>query len=141
MYIPPGFGTVTPYVFAEDADRLVRFLIDGLGGTETCRSTRADGLIANCQVAVGTTTVMVSEAGGRFPPSRSSFYLYVKDADAAMARALGAGATLVMEVGDMPYDDRQGGSPTRRAISGGSRSVWSRRLTARLNRHRASRRL
>ena len=109
MYIPPGFGTITPYIFAEDADRLVRFLVVGLGGAETCRSERPDGLIANCQIAIGTTTVMVSEAGGRFGPSRSSFYLYVENADASMARALGAGATLVMEVGDMPYGDRQGG--------------------------------
>jgi PhnB protein len=109
MYIPAGFATVTPYIFADDAERLVRFLVDGLGGTESCRSLRPDGLIANSQVAIGTATVMVSEAGERFPPSRASFYLYVEDADAAMARAMASGARLVMEVGDMPYGDRQGG--------------------------------
>ena len=107
-YIPPGFGTVTPYVFARAAERLVGFLIDGLGGIETCRTMR-DGTIANCQVAIGTTTMMVSEATDRFQPSQSSFYLYVENADQSMRRALDAGATLVMEVADMPYDDRQGG--------------------------------
>jgi PhnB protein len=109
MYVPPGFATVTPYIFAEEAGRLVDFLVEGLGGAETCRSILPDGLIANAQVAIGTATVMVSEAGGPFPASRASFYLYVEDADAAMTRALAAGATLVMEVGDMPYGDRQGG--------------------------------
>ena len=109
MYIPPGFGTVSPYIFADDAERLVDFLIDGLGGRECCRSTSPDGTIANCQVAIGTSTVMVSEAGGRFEPSRASFYLYVEDADEAMARALAAGGKPIMEVGDMPYGDRQGG--------------------------------
>lgn len=118
MYIPPGFGTVAPYIFADDAERLVRFLVEGLGGTESCRSVRSDGLIANSQVAIGTATVMVSEAGGRFPPSRASFYLYVEDADAAMARALAAGAELVMEVGDMPYGDRQGG------VADPSGNIW-----------------
>lgn len=108
MYIPPGFGTVTPYIFAQDAERLVRFLVDGLGGEETCRTMRGE-TIANCQVAIGTTTLMVSEASERFPPSRASFYLYVENADEAMRRALGAGASLVMEVADMPYGDRQGG--------------------------------
>lgn len=108
MYIPAGFGTVTPYIFAKDAERLVAFLIEGLGGTETCRTMR-EGLIANCQVEIGTTTLMVSEAAGRFQPSRSSFYLYVKNADQSMQRALDAGASLIMEVSDMPYDDRQGG--------------------------------
>ncbi len=108
MYIPPGFGTVTPYIFAKDAERLVSFLTDGLGGKEACRTMRGDS-IANCQVAIGTTTVMVSEASERFPPSLAAFYLYVENADAAMQRALAAGATEIMKVGDMPYGDRQGG--------------------------------
>ena len=109
MYLPPGFATVTPYVFAEGAEDYVRFLIEGLGGIESCRTTRPDGRIANCQVAMGTATVMVSEATDRFPPSRASFYFYVEDADAAMARAMEHGASPVMKVGDMPYGDRQGG--------------------------------
>ncbi|HYE27260.1 MAG TPA: VOC family protein [Allosphingosinicella sp.] len=109
MYIPPGFGTVSPYIFADGAERLVDFLVEGLGGAETVRTTSPNGTIANCQVAIGDSTVMVSEAGGRFPPSRASFYLYVEDADAAVARALAEGGGLVMEVGDMPYGDRQGG--------------------------------
>jgi len=109
MYIPPGFGTVSPYIFADGAERLLTFLVEGLGGRESCRSTGPDGTIANAQVAIGSSTVMVSEAGGRFPPSRASFYLYVDDADSAMERALAAGAKAVMEVADMPYGDRQGG--------------------------------
>ncbi len=39
----------------------------------------------------------------------AAYYLYVADADAALQRALAAGATLEMAVGDMPYGDRQGG--------------------------------
>ena len=108
-YAPPGFATVTPYIFADGAEAYVRFLIDGLGGTETVRTTRPDGAIANCQVAIGTATIMVSEASERFPATRASYYLYVHDADASMRRALDAGGELVMEVGDMPYGDRQGG--------------------------------
>ena len=117
MYIPPGFGTVAPYVFADDAGRLVSFLVEGLGGTEICRTMRG-GSIANCQVAIGTTTLMVSEASEQFPPSRSSFYLYVENADESMQRALDAGAGLVMAVADMPYDDRQGG------VSDPSGNLW-----------------
>ncbi len=117
MYVPPGFGTVTPYIFAADAERLVRFLVEGLGGTETCRTMRGE-TIANCQVAIGTTTVMASEASDRFPPSRASFYLYVDDAETAMARALSAGASLLMKVADMPYGDRQGG------VADPSGNIW-----------------
>lgn len=109
MYVPPGFGTVTPYFFVDDAPRFVAFLVDGLGGTELLRSLRPDGRIANAQVRLGTSTVMVSEASAAYPAMRGSYYLYVADADAALARALRHGAKLEMKVDDMPYGDRQGG--------------------------------
>lgn len=109
MYIPPGFNTVTPYFFIEGAEAFVTFLVDGLGGEETCRTMRPDGAIANVQVRLGTSTVMVSEAPERYRAMASAYYLYVDDADASMARALAHGATLEMTVDDMPYGDRQGG--------------------------------
>lgn len=109
MYIPPGFNTVTPYYFVKDAESFVAFLVHGLGGEESCRTMRGDGLIQNVQVKLGTSTVMVSEATARYPAMASAFYLYVPNADAAMQRALEYGATLEMPVADMPYGDRQGG--------------------------------
>ena len=109
MYIPPGFNTVTPYFFVSNAEAFVRFLVEGLGGTETCRTLRPNGLIANVQVQLGSSTVMVSEATERYKPMTAAYYLYVEDADASMLRALTQGAMLEMEVSNMPYGDRQGG--------------------------------
>jgi len=40
MYVPPGFGTVTPYFFVHNAEGFVAFLVSGLGGTETLRTVR-----------------------------------------------------------------------------------------------------
>ncbi len=62
MYIPPGFSTVTPYFFVAGADRFVRFLVDGLGGHETCRTTRLDGHIANVPVRIGGSTLAMEVA-------------------------------------------------------------------------------
>ena len=70
---------------------------------------RPNGLILNVQVKLGTSTVMVSEATERYKPMAAAYYLYVEDADASMQQALAHGAVLEMEVGDMPYGDRQGG--------------------------------
>ena len=42
MYIPPGFNTVTPYFVVKNAEAFITFLIEGLGGKETCRSPRPD---------------------------------------------------------------------------------------------------
>jgi PhnB protein len=126
MFVPEGFATVTPYIFASGADDYVRFLAAAFGARELGRSTAPDGRIANCQVQIDTATIMVSEASTQFPASAAAFYLYVADADAAMAVAEAAGADRVMEVANMPYGDRQGG------LRDPSGNIWwvSQRLTA-----------
>ena len=108
MRIPPGFNTVTPYFFVEDASGFLDFLVRGLGGEEVLRHLDGER-IANAQVRLGTSTVMVSESSARFPAMPASYYLYVADADDAMSRAIAAGAESIMPVADMPYGDRQGG--------------------------------
>jgi PhnB protein len=108
MKIPPGFNTVTPYFFVNDAARFLDFLVHGLGGVEVGRHLDGER-IANAQVRLGTSTVMLSEASPAFPAMPASYYLYVESADAAMARAIAAGGAKIMDVADMPYGDRQGG--------------------------------
>lgn len=108
MHIPPGFNTVTPYVFIEDAAGFMEFLVRGLGGVELLRHID-NGRITNGQIRLGTSTIMVSEASAVFPAMPASYYLYVESADEAMTRAIAAGAVKVMDVANMPYNDRQGG--------------------------------
>jgi len=108
MRIPPGFNSITPYFFIEGADRFIDFLVQGLGGVEIGRHMNGD-LIANAQVRLGTSTVMVSEATTAFPAMSASYYLYVEEADKAMEKAIGAGGSSIMDVANMPYGDRQGG--------------------------------
>jgi PhnB protein len=107
--IPPGFGTVTPYCIVRGAEVFMEFLVGGLGGKQVLRHLDDDGRIKHAQVQLGSSMVMLCEATTDFPPMPSSYYLYVEDADRAVARALAAGATLVMAVEDKPYGDRQGG--------------------------------
>jgi PhnB protein len=125
MHIPAGFHTITPYFLVKDADLFVDFLIHGLGGSELSRHLRPDGKIANAQIRLGTSTVMVSEASARLAPMCASYYLYVSDAHQSVKQALAHGATLVTEVADMPYGDRQGGVRDRHG------NIWwvSQRLT------------
>ena len=126
MYVPEGFAVVTPYIFVDGAKEYVRFLQAAFGAREIGRSTAPNGGIANCQLQFSTTTIMVSEASVQFPASRAALYLYVADADAAMTKAVRAGADKIMDVANMPYDDRQGG------VRDPSGNIWwvSQRLTA-----------
>jgi PhnB protein len=118
MHTPSGFHTVTPYFLVKDADLFLEFLIHGLGGSELSRHLRPDGKIANAQIRLGTSTVMVSEASARLAPMSASYYLYVSDAHQSMKQVLAHGATLVTEVADMPYGDRQGG------VRGPHGNIW-----------------
>jgi PhnB protein len=109
MHVPEGFAVVTPYIFVDGAGEYVRFLEAAFGAREVGRSTAPNGRIANCQMKFDTATIMLSEASEGFPATSAAFYLYVADANAAMAKAEKAGARKIMDVADMPYGDRQGG--------------------------------
>lgn len=122
---PPGFTTVFPYFFVDDAPGFCDFLTEGLGFDALGRHMDGDR-IANAQLRNGDTIVMVSEAGRGFAAMPASYYLYVADASTAMARAMAAGASSIMDVTDMPYGDRQGG------VRDGWGNIWwiSQRLSA-----------
>jgi len=116
--IPPGFTTVFPYIFAADANSYLTFLAQGLGGEILGVHASPEGVVRNAHVRFGDTTIMVSEARGNFEPSRGTYYLYVDDADTAMARAVAAGGRSLGPVANMPYNDRQGG------VADPSGNIW-----------------
>ncbi|HEY1125350.1 MAG TPA: VOC family protein [Sphingobium sp.] len=109
MHIPPGFTQLFPYIFAEDAKAYLAFLADGLGGEITSAYEAPPGILANAHVRFGDTTLMVSEATEANPQTRGTYYLYVEDADAAMACGIAAGGVEIGKVCDQAYGDRQGG--------------------------------
>ncbi len=130
MHVPQGFATLAPYLIVRDAAGYLDFLVAALDGTHVGSSLRPDGTVANGQVRFGegaqAATVMVGETRDGSDLSSIALYLYVANADAAVVRAVAAGAEPVMAVADMPYGDRQGGVRDRWG------TTWwlSQRLTA-----------
>lgn len=119
MFVPAGHTTVFPYLFVDDAVGEIAFMVDGLGGVEVGRTSAPDGRIVNARVRFADTTLMISEALPKWPATRAAMYLYVEDADAAMARALAHRGVSCLPVADMPYDERQGG-----VVSPGGNIWW-----------------
>lgn len=107
--IPEGFHTVTPYLVAQDAGKLLDFIQQAFDGTVTERMEGPDGAIGHAEVRVGDSVVMLGQASSRSKPTTAAIYLYVQDTDAAYKRALQSGATSVMEPADQFYGDRNGG--------------------------------
>lgn len=118
--VPDGYTAVTPYLVAEDAPRLIDFLVEAFGAVERMRMPMPDGGIGHAEVEIAGAAVMLSSAAPPdFPPVAAQLHLYVEDADAVYARAVAAGATAIAEPADQFYGDRLG------RIADPAGNVWS----------------
>ena len=109
-------AAVTPYLCCKDAAGALAFYKNGFGARETTRMTGQDGRIGHAEIRVSGAPIMLSDEypdNGVFSPttvggSPVTIYLYTSNVDAFVAKAVAAGATVLSEVGDMPYGDRTG---------------------------------
>ncbi len=107
--MPAGYHTVTPYLIVSDGEGLIAFLRQAFGAEELSRAVRPDGAIANAEVRVGDSMVMVAQAKEPWKPMPTGFYLYVPDTDATYQAALAAGGSSLLEPSDQFYGDRNAG--------------------------------
>jgi PhnB protein len=108
--IPDGFHTITPYLIADGADKLIDFMQHAFGAEYDHEpAKRPDGKIMHATLKIGNSMLMVSESSEHAKATPVMLYLYVPDTDAAYQKALKAGASSVMEPSDQFYGDRSGG--------------------------------
>jgi uncharacterized glyoxalase superfamily protein PhnB len=107
--IPEGYHTVTPYLIVSNVQQVTDFLVHALDAQVKERVTTPDGHTMHSEVTIGDSIVMMGQANPQHPPKAASLYVYVPDVDAAFARAVKAGAQVIMEPKDQLYGDRSGG--------------------------------
>ncbi|RCV50960.1 VOC family protein [Marinitenerispora sediminis] len=108
--------TVIPYLCVRDAAAALDFYRIAFDAVEDARWTEDDGRIVHAQFTIGEATCFVAdehpEIGVRAPSAYGgtpvSLVLRVADADATVARAVAAGATVEQAVADHPYHERRG---------------------------------
>ncbi|MBI5419865.1 MAG: VOC family protein [Deltaproteobacteria bacterium] len=115
--IPEGFHTVTPALTIRGADRALEFYKKAFGAEELDRMPGPDGKsIIHAQIRIGDSFLFLADeipgmgcgAPEKYGGSPMSLFLYVNDVDAAVARAVAAGAQVKMPVEDMFWGDRYG---------------------------------
>jgi PhnB protein len=115
--IPAGYKGITPYLTVRGAERAVEFYKKAFGARETApRLSTPDGKIMHTEMKMFDQRVMLSDEvpdQGRLAPeslagSSVSLTVYSRNVDAAMARAVTAGATVKMAAEDMFWGDRFG---------------------------------
>lgn len=114
--VPLGYHTVAPHLCVDDAAKALKFYRKVFGaGLDVCLKMPG-GKIGHAEILIGDSRVMLSdefpEFGNRSPKalggSPVTIHLYVEDVDALAARAVAAGARVLIPVADQFYGDRSG---------------------------------
>lgn len=106
--IPEGYHSVTPWVISRDTATFLEFIKEAFGAEELGRVVSDDGSIGHAEARIGDSVVLAFDARKEWPDTPAFLRLYVADGDATYRRALGAGASSVTEMTDMPWGDRIG---------------------------------
>jgi PhnB protein len=112
--IPEGYHSVTPYLAVQGAARAIEFYKQAFGAQELFRMEQPDGRIGHAELQIGNSRVMLAdefpEINHRGPHSLGGtpvgLMLYIENVDAVVARAAGAGATIVRPIENKFYGDR-----------------------------------
>jgi len=108
-YKPEGYPSVSSYIMADGAQRVIDFLVLTFGARQLRRSDNPDGSIQHVEIMIDDTVVMIADAGVAYPAFPTWLHVYVPDVDAAYLRALAAGGTSVQEPSQADDPDRRAG--------------------------------
>jgi PhnB protein len=106
---PNGYPTVSVYMMADGAERVIEFTRDVLGGEIVMRMDREDGTIAHAAVRIGDSVIMLADGTAEAPAFPTWLHVYVPDVDATYQRALAHGAGSVQAPSEQGDGDRRGG--------------------------------
>jgi len=103
--VPKGFHAVTPALNQANAAQTIDFCKKAFGAKERMRMAGPGGKIMHAEIVIGDSIIMLNDAMQE-PPQPAGLFLYVADVDKVFAKAVKAGATVVMSVQDMFWGDR-----------------------------------
>jgi PhnB protein len=115
--IPHGYHSATPYLIVRDAPKAIEFYKAAFGATELFRLVDLEGRLVHAEIKIGDSPIMVVEevgAWGNFSPqspgggTSARVHLLVDDVDVVAARAIAAGAKILIPVADQFYGQRGG---------------------------------
>lgn len=115
-FIPKGYHTVTPYLIVNGGMRAVEFYKKAFAAKVVVCMVQK-GRLGHAELTMGDSKIMLSDGCPEMKTSSPkelggspvSIYLYVKNVDATVKRAVAAGAKLIRPVEDQFYGDRSGG--------------------------------
>ena len=105
--VPKGYHTITPALNQADAAQTIEFCKKTFGAKERMRMAGPGGKIMHAEIQIGDSIMMLNDAMQE-PPQPAGLFVYVSDVDKTFAKAVKAGASVLMPVQDMFWGDRFG---------------------------------
>lgn len=111
--VPEGTHTLTPHLVVRGAAKAIAFYEKAFGASELYRMPGPKGSVAHAELQLGDSRFYIADewpGAAIAAPKRASvgLHVYVPDCDALLARAVAAGAKVVMPMMDMFWGDRFG---------------------------------
>jgi PhnB protein len=112
--IPDGASVVIPRLFCHDPAAAIDFCMNTFGAVELGRRPGPDGTVAHAMLTIGPAMIMIDAEWPTLPsraprPDGSSsvvIYVYVENVDETVARAVAAGAQVLVPVKNQFWGDR-----------------------------------
>ena len=108
-YERQGYSSVSAYIVADGAQRVIDFLSEAFDARQTRRYDMPDCSVMHVEVQIDDTVVMLADGGGDNQPFPVWLHVYVPDVDSSYRRAIDAGGFCVDE------PEQREGDPERRA--------------------------
>jgi uncharacterized glyoxalase superfamily protein PhnB len=103
--IPKGYQEVTPYLNVSDGSGFIAFTKAAFGAKVRSTMPGPEGKLMHAEIKIGDTIVMLSDAV-REPARPAGLLLYSNNVDKSFAKAVKAGAKVLMPPQDMFWGDR-----------------------------------
>ena len=113
--IPANYPQLSPYISVSNGAAALAFYQKAFGAEVRMCLKEPSGRIGHAEVQIGRGLLMISDPYENHTPTPEklggttlTLHLYVEDVDAVIARAVEAGAKIVMPAQDQFYGDRSG---------------------------------
>lgn len=114
--IPEGYHSVTPHMVIRDCIKALEFYKNAFDAKQLSLTQGPDGKVMHASIKIGDSIIMMSD---EFPSAKSLgpqslggssivLNIYTDNADKLWERAVKAGATVTMPIGDQFWGDRYG---------------------------------
>lgn len=120
MFKPKDYNSLSPYLIADDAEKLVALLKTIFSAEELRRFNHEDGKIAHVELKIDDSILMLSNSTESYPANTTILHLYVPDVFETFQLALANGCEAI----EQPVN-KDGDPDTRGSFLDFAGNYWS----------------